>query len=144
MTTIVYRDGILAWDSQWTEDGGNFFYRNRKGWKDEEAGMIVAGAGSPAVMYDVLGRVLSDEAPEIRREKDEETDVVILWRDGRLEVYDHLGRCVPHDPANFYAWGSGAAPALAALHMGATAAGAVNVAAKVDIYTCAPVQEESW
>lgn len=143
MTTIVYRDGILAWDSRWTDDQG-FVYDNRKGWRDNESGVIIAFAGAPGVAYEVLRNVLSDEEDEIKIKKDEDLDLVLLWQDGRLEVYDELGRCFPYDTGNFYAWGSGAKAALGALHMGATARGAIEMASKVDLYTGGPIHEESW
>lgn len=144
MTTIAYKDGILAWDSQWTDDESGYMYVNRKGWKDKEAGVIIAGAGSVEVAFEVLRNVLTDDEAPIRRAEAEDLDLILLWQDGRLEVYDERGRCTPFDPNNFYAWGSGAKAALAALHMGATASGAVKIAAKVDVYTCEPVFEDSW
>lgn len=144
MTTVAFRDGILAWDSQWTDEESGFKYFNRKGWKDEKAGAIVCGAGSVEVAFEVLRGIFTDDPQEIRRHKSEDLDLVVLWNDGRLEVYDEYGRCVPFDTSYFYAWGSGAKPALAAMHMGATAAGAVAVAAKVDLYTGGPIHEESW
>ena len=145
MTTIAYKDGVLAWDSQWSDEDTGYRYMNRKGWKDDEAGFIVAMAGYPEVGLDVLQRILNEDSDmEIRCFEGEDLDLIILWRDGTLEVYDEYGRGLPFDSHGFYAWGSGAKAALAAMHMGATASGAVDVACKVDVWSHPPVSSESW
>jgi len=64
--------------------------------------------------------------------------VVRLMPDGTIRVYEAGGSYI-ENVAEFLAWGSGMAPALGAMHMGADAVKAVEIAALVDAHTGGPV-----
>lgn len=55
---------------------------------------------------------------------------VLIEADGRVREFEGTGELFVDAP--FYAWGSGMPPALAALHMGATAERAVEIAILID------------
>lgn len=141
MTTIAYRQGFLAADSQYThsspEDksgGSDRKQVTQKLFRKKVRGRYVilatAGDGAPGMVFvDWYGKKGKPPA-ELR-----EADISILvWDGATLTEFD--GWCrgeVIIEP--FYAIGSGAKAALGAMHMGATAYQAVCIAAKIDPYT---------
>ncbi|WP_256806485.1 proteasome subunit beta [Pseudomonas kurunegalensis] len=131
MTTIAYKDGVIAYDSRQTRsgsivsddcqkltvvDGVSFFL---SGAVCDEKALIAAYFGTPSpVPVECSGYVVDGGRLQIVGH-DDKTGV---WRQGL-------------DPANPDAIGSGSAYALAAMDMGASAEEAVRAAMKRDIYT---------
>lgn len=131
MTTIAYKDGVIAYDSRQTRgdriisdncakrqvvDGVSFFL---SGAVCDEKALIAAYFGTPsAVPVECSGYVV-DGGKLMTVGHDDKTGI---WRQ-ELE------------PSNPDAIGSGAAYALAAMDMGASAEEAVRAAMKRDIYT---------
>ena len=141
MTTIAYKDGILASDSQET-DG----YNKRKcGPKiikreiaDSETGkqaILLGATGNSyagAVAMDWYGT--NQPPPQFH---DDDFELIIVDRSG---VYTMDRYCRPiRTQEKFTAVGSGAAVALGAMYAGATAEEAVKIACKVDNYTSGKV-----
>lgn len=143
MTTIAYRDGVLAADSRLTysTDGGGSrkhlctkLYRKTitEGRRTFEVVIATAGESSPALVFvDWYGS--GKPPPEILRDLGGDFTCLILRPDGLYEadVYCRPDRI--NEP--FYAIGSGSKEALAAMHCGKSAVQAVRVAAMVDPYT---------
>lgn len=142
MTTIAYRDGIIAADSCVTmsdESAGD--------WKGHCTKLIVfpdmivglQGESTPGLVFlDYLRK-----ARGYARMRDAllasgaDFEAVVLTRKG-LHTYDRW--CRPElVTAPFYAVGSGVKAALGALHMGATAKHAVEIACRIDPYSAPPV-----
>lgn len=130
MTTIAYRDGIVAADSQ-THNGD---------WKSptpsnkllRQGRFVYAKCGDFAAAHAILAWIEKPEGPQpngnatvIRFSADE----IMVFSDGISFVED----------ASFRAWGSGTPPALGALHAGCSAEEAVRIAALVDPYTGGPI-----
>ena len=131
MTTIAYKDGVIAYDSRQTRsgsivsddcqkltvvDGVSFFI---SGAVCDEKALIAAYFGTPSpVPVECSGYVVDG---------------------GRLQMVGHDDKTgvwrQDLDPANPDAIGSGSAYALAAMDMGASAEEAVRAAMKRDIYT---------
>ncbi len=131
MTTIAYKDGVIAYDSRQTRsgsivsddcqkltvvDGVSFFL---SGAVCDEKALIAAYFGTPShVPVECSGYAVDG---------------------GRLQMVGHDDKTgvwrQDLDPANPDAIGSGSAYALAAMDMGASAEEAVRAAMKRDIYT---------
>lgn len=145
MTTIVYRDGIMAADSRVTVDsehGGSRVQRGDKLYrvKTFNRGRCIVGlAGGSFDGLAFLDWLVSKatEPPQRLIDGDAEFTALVLNRHGLFE-YDKW--CRPERVLEeFHAVGSGAKAALGALHMGASARRAVAVACKIDPYTAVPI-----
>lgn len=145
MTTIAYRNGIIAADSRetWESEAGGTTYgpteklfRKRVGKRD----VIIGTAGGSylgMVFFDWYGT--AGEPPSILRDAhlEEDFDVLILDR-GKVLTANHLCRAI-EVIAPFTAIGSGRKAALAAMHCGRTAKEAVAIACKVDPFSAPPI-----
>ena len=131
MTTIAYKDGVIAFDSRQTRsgtivsdnapkcqvvDGVSFFL---SGAVCDEKALIAAYFGTPSSVPVECSGYVVDGGKLLMVGHDDKTGI---WRQ---EL----------DPANPDAIGSGSAYALAAMDMGASAEEAVRAAMKRDIYT---------
>lgn len=131
MTTIAYKDGVIAYDSRQTRndrivsdnapkcqvvDGVSFFL---SGAVCDEKALIAAYFGTPSPVPVECSGYVVDGGNLMMVGHDDKTGI---WKQ-ELEL------------TNPDAIGSGAAYALAAMDMGASAEGAVRAAMKRDIYT---------
>lgn len=131
MTTIAYKDGVIAYDSRQTRggaivsddapkcqvvDGVSFFLA---GAVCDEKALIAAYFGTPSAAPVECSGYAVDSGKLLMVGYDDKTGI---WKQ---EL----------DPANPDAIGSGSAYALAAMDMGASAEDAVRAAMKRDIYT---------
>ncbi|EGH43290.1 hypothetical protein [Pseudomonas syringae] len=128
MTTIAYKDGVIAYDSRRTCDGRIVTDSADK--KRERDGHAFFGSGSTS---DILNLIDAFFGAKIEGECDAQVIAVhggqvteIIWAEGRLFKYP-----VDHE----YAIGSGSDNAITAMDMGATAAEAVEMAMKRDTAT---------
>lgn len=147
MTTIAYRDGILAADSQTTvntEAGGSRKHRCEKlyrktikqGRKSFDVIIATAGESSPSLLF-VEWYGSGDPMPKMLETHGGDFTCLILAPHGLYEV-DMM--CCPERVLDrFYAIGSGSKAALGAMHMGASARQAVEIASKIDPYTGGPI-----
>lgn len=131
MTTIAYKDGVIAYDSRQTRsgsivsdnapkcqvvDGVSFFL---SGAVCDEKALIAAYFGTPsAVPVECSGYVVDGGK------------LLMVGHDDKTGIWQH-----ELDPENPDAIGSGSAYALAAMDMGSSAEEAVRAAMKRDIYT---------
>jgi hypothetical protein len=144
VTTICYKDGIMAADSCVsieTEAGGARKFRcvklYRKGSKKDEAVIALFGESSPGMVFlDWYGS--GKPAPtEMFGHMSSDFGALILTRKGLFEAdaYCRLDRV----EEKFYAVGSGAKAALGAMHSGASARLACSIACKIDPYSAPPI-----
>lgn len=147
MTTIVYCRGVMAADSRVTvetEAGGSRVFHCEKLFRKtvkegrRKVPVIIATAGESApglVFLDWYGS--GKEPPQQLIDGDADFTCLILRADGLFEVDKY---CRPEriiDP--FYAVGSGAKAALGAMHMGAGARRAVEIACAIDPMSAPPI-----
>ncbi|MBD9573742.1 proteasome subunit beta [Pseudomonas sp. PDM23] len=130
MTTIAYRDGVIAYDSLVTA-GGTVIYDDFDK-KRERNGVLFFGSGSTADI-DLLISAYFGEIPGFDMDARalvlrEDKLSLISFADGR--VYE--SEVLPDRP---YAIGSGSDHAYTAFDMGASARQAVELAAKRDTCT---------
>lgn len=142
VTTIAYRDGILAADSRLTVDYGSgarkhlckklFRKTVTEGKRTFDVIIATAGESSPGmVFHDWYGS--GKPVPDLFLHLGGDFTCLVLRPDGLFEfdVY-----CRPERiEEEFYAVGSGAMAALAAMHCGKSALDAVRIAARLDPYT---------
>jgi hypothetical protein len=148
MTTIAYRDGVLASDSQETRTGEESaslklscqkLFRvqttrfNTPPGVGDPQDVIVATAGesSPGMAFVYWLQTDHDEFPEWLRESD--IAILVLTQNGLYE-YDGCGLGQKRTE-RFYAVGTGAPYAFGAMERGASASEAVAIAAMYDPYT---------
>jgi ATP-dependent HslUV protease subunit HslV len=127
MTTIAYRSGTLAGDTQVSGDIKTYSTKVFK----LKNGSLAAGAGDFSSIHafiDWLQRPKS-ERPDLTH--DDDFEALVISEDGVIEWYDQTLRSVPVEQ-EFYAIGSGAAVAIGAMEMGATAEQAVAAGIKWD------------
>ncbi len=140
MTTIVFRNGIMACDSQITYDDTKFF-----GVKKIEGGLnsLIGIAGASRFANCIFDWWRAVEADEFINVGDwhrattlvaEEVVMLLAHRTQGLFRLDFTGRATRlHD--NYSSLGTGAPFALGAMAMNATATEALKVAMKFDLYT---------
>jgi 20S proteasome alpha/beta subunit len=135
MTTIAYRDGILAADTRATDSGYHpGIYRCEKLFRVGNDIVGTAGDDTPGMVF-LDWYTHKDKRKPPSRLVDGEADFccLVLSKNG-LFWYDKW--CRPNKVLDeFYAIGSGGAYAMGAMGMGATAEEAVRQAARWDCYT---------
>jgi 20S proteasome alpha/beta subunit len=141
MTTIAYKDGVLAADSG--ASVGNYIIKTTKLVPLPDGGAVAcAGAGpiGQGFIRWILGGRDEDERPVV--ESGDEFSAIHMVSDG-IFVYmqDTQGPTHTSDP---FAIGSGCDFAIAAMHLGATAEEAVELACELDIYCSLPVLSHKY
>lgn len=128
LTTIAYRDGILAADSLAHEDGLRQGYIVKVGpTPDGGAWGLTGMAGHTALWRAWACGDRSADPPGFA----EESDAILIEPDGRVRVWTEEKWEELED--TIYAWGSGTALALGAMEHGATAEEAVACAIRRDM-----------
>lgn len=151
MTTIAFRDGIIAADSRMTystEAGGSRkhlctkLYRNQitEGKRTFDVIIATAGQSSPALVFvDWYGS--GKPIPDVLLNIDSDFTCLILRPDG---LYEADAFCRPDKIIeDFYAVGSGAKEAMTAMRCGKSAVEAVRLAAQSDPYTGGKIVSET-
>lgn len=132
MTTIAYRDGVMAGDSLITSDNVRCGYMRKIARRDD--GALCGVCGSASLLRAILAWFLSGEPADGRPQiTDNDACFIIVRTNGRVESHDQRG--FSDDTAPFFALGSGRELAMGAMAAGATAIEAVRAAAKLDIRT---------
>ncbi|HEX4767667.1 MAG TPA: hypothetical protein VH414_15475 [Lichenihabitans sp.] len=146
MTTVVYRDGTLAADSLLVQGSIKC---------PESMNKLVMGRTHP-VLYAMAGKISALAATvrileampvapwdggefPTRPPLDANSELVAFHRDGRIFSFETDGLWFEPAEVPFMALGSGAKAALGALHMGADAVRAVEIACLTDAYTGGPI-----
>jgi len=144
MTTIAYRNGVLAVDGQATRSNIIVELDARK-WHKCKDGTIIAFTGDlqkfhPFIDWVENGRDHANK-PNMAFGDDESCQGIVVTEHAVYE-YDKDGFSIIHD--EFAAWGSGAPFALTAMVLGYGAVDAVKVASKLDIYTGGTIKGVSY
>lgn len=136
MTTIVYRDGVLAADSLATMGDTKIHGRYMK---IRRIGTHLVGtAGSVADSENFINWLKHGEEGDLPP-KGNYSALIVDPRGRVREIENGSVLPVPRG-AKFFAIGSGAPYAMGALYAGASAAEAVKIAAKIDTNTGLPVK----
>ena len=141
MTTIAYREGMLAADTAtFIHDGATRMPDRTKKIFRLSDGSLIAGSGIKRQISDFANWFeshASGQRPDVP-----EATIIRVTKSGTVTIYD--GKTDERDVTDcpFYACGSGAMAALAAMEMGARADQAVEIAMKIDPWTGGEVQIE--
>ena len=138
MTTIAFRDGVMACDSRMT--GGYIAVCRSKVVVGRDC--LVGFCGDPIAAYGGA-MYLAGEIQDRPQSNDSDDVTFLVWRDGRLYLADSSLRELPLDGNKYFAIGSGEQAAIVAMHMGASAKEAVQMAIRVDENSGPPVKEFS-
>lgn len=128
MTTIAFRNGIVASDSSAENNGwvaGHSVAKMRRG----AIGDVYAVTGNLAESWSAIDLIDKGESPKLS----EDCRVVRFHPNGSITVYEGVGS-FPVE-CEYTAFGSGSPVALAAMMMGASAQRAVEIAISLDPYT---------
>jgi ATP-dependent protease HslVU (ClpYQ) peptidase subunit len=143
VTTIAYKDGVLACDSAWSEDSRIIGLINKI--RRFDTGVLYGGAGAAddRALLNLLHKVThpNDLPPyDTIWEIQNSVTAIVVFPDGRVfEVStgdDDCGVCPLDSPA---AVGSGKWIAIGAMEAGASAVEAVEIACKRDCHSKGPV-----
>lgn len=135
MTTIAYRDNIMAGDTAMT-DRGTYCGQYRKIYEMRGALLGVCGClGEVAKLRDWFIAGTDTAPPEFTSD---DSEALLVHLSGRVEWIGHPGRRMDIT-GDFHAIGSGFRLALGAMSAGATAEQAVEIACDLDIYTRRPI-----
>lgn len=136
MTTICYRDGILAADSLVTLGNTKVHGSYQKIRRIGDYLIGTAGSVAACQAFVVWLKEGDDTCPPPKGEY----GALIIGPQGKVREIEN-GSVLPSPRgAKFFALGSGGPFALAAMYAGATAAEAVKIAAKIDTNTGLPVK----
>jgi hypothetical protein len=137
MTTIAYRDGVLAADTSTYIQDGNLRLPGRVSKiRRLPDGSLYSGAGTVSQIEALRIWLISERAGE--KPKTDEVTALHVRPDGTVLVYDGAAEREMRE-APFYAAGTGAAAALGAMMAGASAPEAIRIAIALDPYTSGEV-----
>lgn len=146
MTTIVYRDGILAGDTRAYSGDRSPIGQKQKIFQvvNSDGSFTTFGVSSPIVGLPERVRKWFENEKHFDFEPPIQSDESFqaLEINGKGEVFYYNGSFTPSGPlmADYFAIGSGMDFAIGALEMGATAQQAVVAASKGDMFTGGVVQ----
>jgi ATP-dependent protease HslVU (ClpYQ) peptidase subunit len=144
MTTISYKDGTLAADSQ--VSAGNLICNNDFNkvmrFDSNEFGSVYIGAAGTlshiCEMFEFIEQLFAGEQPDAIKFASDQFQVVMLTEDGKLKeglLTEASTNILWVDCESPWAIGSGSQIAIGAMSQGASAEEAVKIAAKHDCYT---------
>lgn len=150
MTTIAYKNGVVAADSRVTvesESGGARNFRTEKLFRrtvhingvPKNVILATAGESAPGSLF-VEQWASGKSLPEIREAfayTEPDFTILVVSEDGLFEVDRWCVMEPVYEP--FYAIGSGSKVAMGAMEAGASAQKAVEIACRRDPYTAPPV-----
>lgn len=143
MTTIAYKDGILATDTQVVSSSGAITGQVNKTVINEKSGIMAGATGELVNAALFLNWVLDGAKAEKFPKMSDDFKGIMILRNGDIFFVGDNGLSLPVD-GPFFAIGSGEEVAKGALAAGATAAGAVQAAINLDIYSGGSVKVLSF
>lgn len=134
MTTIVYRAGVMAGDTQKIAGGWITPGVQQKVFRRERDGALIGIVGDLGAGLRVLKWIVDDAETPHTQPAGADATVILALPDGTISVFEGGGRIEQGRPI-FYANGSGMPVAYGAFSMGATATQAAEIASRFDPYT---------
>jgi ATP-dependent protease HslVU (ClpYQ) peptidase subunit len=136
VTTIAYRDGVLAGDTRVVSEDTVLPVRERKIFRLPD-GSLIAAAGD-AEQGELLLRAMRKGYPPPRLSGDAEVEAILIKPGGALFFYE--SNLWLRQRALFYAIGTGRSYALGALAQGASAIEAVRIGIRFNAHSGGRVQ----
>lgn len=126
MTVIAVKDGVMAADTQATDDSG-MKVPCRKLYKMPN-GALIGGSGSDQCIQRFIACILEGTKFELSKEEKDDFHTLILMPDGSLFEFEDENGWRVYDNEFGYAIGSGKTVATTAMFLGRSAEQAVEVA----------------
>jgi 20S proteasome alpha/beta subunit len=140
VTTIAYKAGVLACDTQ-ISAGMAYSYHVEKLVRVDARECWLVMCGCVNHFKDFLKWFAAQEAKPAEAPFEEDSfGAIVMFDDGRVEMYDEDLDFIDHPADKALAIGSGAAAALGAMYAGKSAAEAVHIASLIDPSTGGEVQ----
>lgn len=137
MTTIAYRNGVLAGDSQATDS--QLWRTSKIARVNTSAGQLLVGWSGDVHAALVFVEWLKNDKSRKPDIGNEDFAAIVVATTGRVTIWTQS--LIGWRPeGKFFAIGSGSSAAMGAMHRGAGAIEAVKIACKVDPYTRGPVR----
>lgn len=136
MTTIALRDGVMASDTRMMRGQCIVGNNAQKIWRTSFGIVGICGEFADSYQVEKLGDL--SLVPDLKR--NENTSFLVLYNDGQIIIIEGNGYHHIREP--FCAIGSGGEAARAAMHMGADAVQAVEIAMLLDPATGGQVRVE--
>jgi hypothetical protein len=138
MTTIAWRDGVLAADSGMT-DGGVVLVNKYPKIAQNRSGDMTGACGASGFCDKFLDWFNDGEKGDQPHPENDGDAAIIVRSDDpkRLELYEKTGKS--YLEVEYYALGSGFKMAMGAMWMGASAEEAVKCGVALDAYTRGPI-----
>ena len=140
MTTIAYRNGVMAADSATSANGTTIGYTTKLA--KNPSGDVCGGAGITAICATFrkwFEGGETGEMPNLGKDDDEDAVFLVARVSGEIQFYSRLGVSTLCN-TEYAAEGSGTSVALGAMHAGASSYDAVRAAAHHDTRTGGPIQ----
>lgn len=137
MTTLAYKDGVLAADTQVNDGGARVAITEKIGRTDD--GRLWGFTGSLQFQAACVAWAQHPDNPNPPPSWDDDSLFIVIEPDGRAREWCGKG-WVEHLQAPFFAWGSGMRFAIGAMAAGADARAAVAIAARYDNNSGPPVR----
>jgi ATP-dependent protease HslVU (ClpYQ) peptidase subunit len=138
MTTLAYRDGVLAGDTRTTDEADGILPGHVRKVLRLKNGTLIGFAGGLATMQTIFRDIKKNPNGVLNIQPNEELEGLLIYADGKVMQLDG-GGWTERD-ADFYAIGSGAVPARVAMRCGLDARAAVKIAMEFDSDTGGKVQ----
>ncbi|MTH61180.1 hypothetical protein [Paracoccus litorisediminis] len=137
MTTIVYRDGVLASDTRAYSGHATPIGTKRKIHRRRDGAMFGVSTAAPGLSEQVARWYLDDKNMDLLPQLGPEDgfDMLEIDKDGQVFIYHDSIHPTGPLTAPYFTVGSGANYAIGALEMGASAVEAVRVAITNDPWT---------
>ncbi|UTC28589.1 hypothetical protein MARCHEWKA_00760 [Brevundimonas phage vB_BpoS-Marchewka] len=135
MTTIAFKDGVLAADSLVTSGGQRDGF-SQKIWRHRR--VLIGGAGCTAICHRFCEWVRGGMRGKCPVEGSNNANGFVITPDGTMVVWGSQGPWV--NTTGVVAFGSGGDLAMGAMLAGASAVEAVAAAIKLDIHSGGPIR----
>lgn len=148
MTTIAYRDGIMVSDSRAFAGNSSFIGSKEKIFQLPDGGLIGISTNKPGLgesfaawMHKRMlsGTSLTEPAQDAPGRGEHELTALMVLSDGTVLYFHDSSEPAGPLSAPYFAIGSGDRYAMGAMAMGASAEEAIQVAARYDPWTAAPL-----
>ena len=141
MTTIAYRNGILAADTGVYSNG--FCEARVSKIRKVLAGLVGSSGNASHFKQFYTWVATNSERDRPKLDREDSFDGIHVKPDGSIFIYDRFMVAIPIHNTEFYALGSGREIAMGAMAMGAAPAEAIRIACRFDTHSIEPIETVS-
>lgn len=135
MTTIVYKDGVMAADSRAYSGGAEGMGEKVKIRRLSDESLIGCSTIIPGLSEAMIDWIESDMKGDTPNRKDKAFSAIMVSPEGKVYMMSNESLIAGPLKADFFATGTGADYAKGAMMMGASAKQAVKIAKRLDVWS---------